>query len=83
MVMGAPPGPSPEPFSVRHSTSRPQTPRRGRRSMVIVRPRLGVCGWAVPAPLRSVRLSGSGLEAREGSAAGVACGVAELFLDAQ
>src|SRR5699024_12277497 len=37
----------------------------------------------IPRPPRSVRLSGSGLEAREGSAAGVACGVAELFLDAQ
>src|SRR5699024_294748 len=83
MVMGAPSGPSPEPFRVRHPTSRPQTPRRGRRSMMIVRPRLGACGWAAPRPPRCVPVSGSGLEAREGSAAGVACGVAELFLDAQ
>src|SRR5699024_11259066 len=44
---------------------------------------LSACCWAAPRPPRCVPVSGSGLEAREGSAAGVACGVAELFLDAQ
>ncbi len=49
-----------------------QTTRRGRAIVVIVRPRLG--------EFRT--LLTSGFEAREGAAAGVACGIAELLFDA-